>query len=65
MNTTGYIEGEGHGVGDTASLICEIGFVPSDATQITCTEDGKYSYNFYFLCFVYFISFVSLGGVRH
>ncbi|XP_063677760.1 sushi, von Willebrand factor type A, EGF and pentraxin domain-containing protein 1-like [Bolinopsis microptera] len=39
----GYIEGSGHSVGDSASLICEIGFVPSDADHITCTEEGRWS----------------------
>ena len=39
----GYIEGSGNSVGDSASLICEIGFVPSDADHITCTEEGRWS----------------------
>ena len=39
--STGYIEGTGHSVGDNASLICEIGFVPSDVDHITCTKEGE------------------------
>ncbi|KAL5252397.1 hypothetical protein ACHWQZ_G015236 [Mnemiopsis leidyi] len=39
----GYIEGEGHGVGETATLICEVGFLPRNATHITCTEEGRWS----------------------